>query len=57
MMTFVGQGEAEDSPDLMDSLVQALWDLFLDPTMPVSCPAYDRRLDSRRGAELEPREK
>ncbi|MFJ8310240.1 MULTISPECIES: hypothetical protein [unclassified Streptomyces] len=48
MMTFVGQGEAEDSPDLLDSLVRALWDLFLDPTMPVPCPAYDRRLNSRR---------
>ncbi|MDT3396340.1 hypothetical protein RKE29_06745 [Streptomyces sp. B1866] len=28
MTTFVGMGETEDSPDLLDTLVWALWDLF-----------------------------
>lgn len=48
MTTFVGQGETEDSPDLLDSAVWALWDLFLDPTMPPPRGASDHRLDSRR---------
>ena len=47
MTTFVGQGETEDSPDLLDSAVWALWDLFLDPTMPPS-RGNDHRLNGRR---------
>ncbi|GGN51645.1 hypothetical protein GCM10012285_41970 [Streptomyces kronopolitis] len=31
MKKLVGQGEAEDSSDVLGSAVWALWDLFLDP--------------------------
>ncbi|MGW3563065.1 terminase large subunit domain-containing protein [Streptomyces sp. NPDC000941] len=48
MTTFVGQGETEDSPDLLDSAVWALWDLFLDPTMPPPRGGDDKRLSGRR---------
>jgi phage terminase large subunit-like protein len=48
MTTFVGQGETEDSPDLLDSAVWALWDLFLDPTMPPPRGGDDQRLSGRR---------
>ncbi|MBC9724988.1 hypothetical protein H8R17_08440 [Streptomyces sp. TRM68367] len=48
MTTFVGQGETEDSPDLLDSAVWALWDLFLDPTMPPPRAANDQRVKGRR---------
>ncbi|MGP3979863.1 hypothetical protein [Streptomyces sp. KR80] len=48
MTTFVGQGQTEDSPDLLDSMVWALWDLFLDPTMPPPCGGDDQRLSGRR---------
>lgn len=48
MTTFVGQGEKEDSPDLLDSAVWALWDLFLDPMMPPPRAGDDRRLEGRR---------
>ncbi|MFJ4635595.1 hypothetical protein ACIP69_07975 [Streptomyces hygroscopicus] len=48
MTTFVGQGETEDSPDLLDSAVWALWDLFLDPTMPSPRGGDDQRLSGRR---------
>ncbi|GAA0695304.1 terminase family protein [Kitasatospora atroaurantiaca] len=48
MTTFVGQGETEDSPDQLDSMVWALWDLFLDPTMPVPRSQDDKRLAGRR---------
>jgi phage terminase large subunit-like protein len=49
MTTFVGQGaEDEDSPDLLDSMVWALWDLFLDPTMPPPRGGNDQRLTGRR---------
>lgn len=52
MTTFVGQGETEDSPDLLDSAVWALWDLFLDPTMPPPLGGNDQRLIGRMvGAE------
>ncbi|MFE6186528.1 terminase large subunit domain-containing protein [Streptomyces sp. NPDC056465] len=47
MLTFVGLGETEDSPDLLDSAVWALWDLFLDLPGRVS-QGDDRRLDGRR---------
>lgn len=50
MTTFVGLGETEDSPDLLDSAVWALWDLFLDPTMPP--PARRRRLSSQRASVM-----
>lgn len=48
MTTFVGQGETEDSPDLLDSCVWALWDLFLDPMMPPPHGGNDQRLSGRR---------
>ncbi|WP_043267601.1 DNA-packaging protein [Streptomyces sp. CT34] len=48
MTTFVGQGETEDSPDLLDSAVWALWDLFLDPAMPPPRRGEDHRLSGRR---------
>uniref|UniRef100_A0AAU2UXR9 Terminase large subunit gp17-like C-terminal domain-containing protein n=1 Tax=Streptomyces sp. NBC_00003 TaxID=2903608 RepID=A0AAU2UXR9_9ACTN len=48
MTTFVGQGETEDSPDLLDSAVWALWDLFLDPTMSPLRGGDDQRLSGRR---------
>ncbi|WP_338119469.1 terminase large subunit domain-containing protein [Streptomyces parvus] len=48
MTTFVGQGETEDSPDLLDSAVWALWDLFLDPMMPPPRGGDDQRLNGRR---------
>ncbi|MEU5159680.1 hypothetical protein AB0G74_08740 [Streptomyces sp. NPDC020875] len=48
MATFVGQGETEDSPDLLDSAVWALWDLFLDPAMPPPHGGDDQRLAGRR---------
>ncbi|WP_419994518.1 hypothetical protein [Streptomyces boninensis] len=48
MTTFVGQGETEDSPDLLDSLVWGLWDLFLDPAMPAPRRGADERLQGRR---------
>lgn len=48
MTTFVGQGETEDSPDLLDSAVWALWDLFLDPAMPPPRAGDDQRLSGRR---------
>ncbi|MEV0278919.1 hypothetical protein AB0I22_21395 [Streptomyces sp. NPDC050610] len=48
MTTFVGQSETEDSPDLLDSAVWALWDLFLDPTMPPPRGGDDQRLSGRR---------
>nr|WBO77824.1 terminase family protein [Streptomyces sp. SBE_14.2] len=48
MTTLVGQGETEDSPDLLDSAVWALWDLFLDPTMPPPRGGDDQRLSGRR---------
>ncbi|WUJ77511.1 hypothetical protein OHS71_08915 [Streptomyces sp. NBC_00377] len=48
MTTFVGLGETEDSPDLLDSAVWALWDLFLDPTMPPPRTGDDHRLSGRR---------
>ncbi|WP_425834145.1 terminase large subunit domain-containing protein [Streptomyces fractus] len=48
MTTFVGQGETESSPDLLDSTVWALWDLFLDQAMPPPRGGDDRRLGGRR---------
>ncbi|MGW4199020.1 hypothetical protein [Streptomyces sp. NPDC005004] len=48
MTTFVGQDETEDSLDLLDSVVWALWDLFLDPTMPPPRGGDDQRLRGRR---------
>ncbi|GGN51669.1 hypothetical protein GCM10012285_42000 [Streptomyces kronopolitis] len=48
MTTFVGQGETEDSPDLLDSAVWALRDLILDPTMPPPRGGDDQRLAGRR---------
>ncbi|MGW2916410.1 hypothetical protein ACWDBF_00900 [Streptomyces angustmyceticus] len=48
MTTFVGQGETEDSPDLLDGAVWALWELFLDPTMPLPCGGDDQRLAGLR---------
>lgn len=48
MTTFVGLGETEDSPDLLDSAVWALWDLFLDPRMPPPRGGDDQRLSGRR---------
>ncbi|MFJ2247499.1 terminase large subunit domain-containing protein [Streptomyces sp. NPDC094461] len=48
MTTFVGQGETEDSPDLLDSAVWALWDLFLDPMMSAPRGGDDKRLNGRR---------
>ncbi|MBY8884759.1 terminase family protein [Streptomyces sp. PTM05] len=48
MTTFVGLGETEDSPDQLDSAVWALWDLFLDPTMPPPRAGDDQRLRGRR---------
>ncbi|MER8233226.1 hypothetical protein [Streptomyces sp. NPDC094049] len=47
MLTFVGLGETEDSPDLLDSAVWALWDLFLDVPGRMN-QGDDRRLDGRR---------
>ncbi|MFJ1559802.1 phage terminase large subunit family protein [Streptomyces mirabilis] len=47
MTTFVGMGEAEDSPDLLDSLVWALWDLFLEHQTHVG-QGDDQRLSGRR---------
>ncbi|MET7718360.1 hypothetical protein [Streptomyces sp. NPDC005407] len=47
MATFVGQGETEDSPDL---LLRAVWDLFLDPTMPPPRGGDDQWLSGRRNA-------
>lgn len=46
--TFVGLGETEDSPDLLDSSVWAVWDLLLDPAMPPPRKADDQRLSWRR---------
>ncbi|MEV7936635.1 terminase family protein [Kitasatospora sp. NPDC088264] len=46
--TFVGLGETEDSPDLLDSSVWAVWDLLLDPAMPPPRKADDQRLSGRR---------
>ncbi|WP_438491803.1 terminase large subunit domain-containing protein [Streptomyces asiaticus] len=50
MTTYVGASEAEEkSPDLLDSCVWALTDLFLDPTVPGAPTAStDRRLSGRR---------
>lgn len=48
MTTFVGQGDAEDSPDLLDSLVWAMWDLLLDPVHAVSRVPSDERFQGRR---------
>ncbi|MGW0822568.1 terminase large subunit domain-containing protein [Streptomyces sp. NPDC002845] len=47
MTTFVGMGEAEDSPDLLDSMVWALWDLFLERQTHVG-HGDDQRLSGRR---------
>lgn len=47
MLTFVGLGETEDSPGLLDSAVWALWDLFLDQPGRIA-QGDDRRLDGRR---------
>ncbi|TLQ42355.1 hypothetical protein [Streptomyces marianii] len=44
MTTFVVQGGTEDSPDLLDTAVWALGDLFLDPTMPPPRGEDDQRL-------------
>ncbi|WP_260327238.1 hypothetical protein [Streptomyces sp. TLI_185] len=48
MTTFVGQGETEDSPELLDSAVWAPWDLFLDPMMSPPRGGDDQRLSGRR---------
>lgn len=47
MVTFVGMGETEDSPDLLDSAVWGLWDLFLDPAGAIGSGS-DERLTGRR---------
>ncbi|MFI9583488.1 hypothetical protein ACIHCQ_16945 [Streptomyces sp. NPDC052236] len=47
MTTFVGLGEAEESPDLLDSVVWALWDLFLEHQTHAG-PGDDQRLSGRR---------
>ncbi|MEW2300016.1 terminase family protein [Streptomyces sp. NPDC006655] len=50
MTTYVGASEAEEkSPDLLDSCVWALTDLFLDPAAPGAPTASaDKRLSGRR---------
>jgi phage terminase large subunit-like protein len=47
MLTFVGLGDVEDSPDLLDSAVWALWDLFLEHAGRIST-GDDQRLSGRR---------
>jgi phage terminase large subunit-like protein len=45
--TWTGEG-GEDSPDLMDALVWALWALFIDGAAEISTvPAEDNRLRGR----------
>ncbi len=44
MTAFVGQGEMEDSPDQLDPMVWALWDLFPEPVMSVPNRGDDQRL-------------
>jgi phage terminase large subunit-like protein len=48
MTTFVGLGETEDSPDLLDSTVRALCDLFLDPAISPPRRGANLRLHGRR---------
>ncbi len=48
MTMLTDQGETEDSPDLLDSMVWAVWDLFLDPARPLPRKADDQRLAGRR---------
>ena len=50
MTTYVGASEHEEkSPDLLDSAVWALTDLFLDATVPgLPTTAADHRLHGRR---------
>ncbi|MFD5626418.1 hypothetical protein [Streptomyces sp. NPDC127072] len=47
MTTFVGLVEAEGSPDLLDSLVWALWDLLLEHHTHAGL-SDDQRLSVRR---------
>jgi len=49
MTTYVGAPESkEESPDILDAMVWAMWDLFLDPGNQLQRPGRDRRSEGRR---------
>jgi phage terminase large subunit-like protein len=50
MTTYVGAPEKDEkSPDILDAMVWAMWDLFLDPTAPgTRGDGRDRRSEGRR---------
>jgi phage terminase large subunit-like protein len=49
MTTYVGAPESQEkSPDILDALVWAMWDLFLDPGNVQARKSEDRRSEGRR---------